>query len=80
MAWLLHLMPIVYGTTTYKHVDIEKVEKLHIDACLTGVGGGGVEELCFRSLISIYKREWTFKCSHCPKSLGADVVGPESIC
>ena len=34
-------MPIVYGTTTYKHVDIEKVEKLHIDACLTGVGGGG---------------------------------------
>ena len=39
LRWFLKFTPQFNGTTTYDHQSIEQVETLHIDACLTGVGG-----------------------------------------
>ena len=39
LRWFLRFAPQFNGTTTYDHVVIDQMETLHIDACLTGVGG-----------------------------------------
>ena len=55
MSWCVHFIPLLGGTATYQHLDIEQAETLYIDACLTGVGGVWKDQL-YAGEIPLYMR------------------------